>query len=666
MPRDLPIGNGRMLVNFDAGYRLRDFYYPRVGQENQTMGFPCRFGVWVDGEFRWVDDAGWERKLDYADGLLITSVHLYHPRLKLHLTCQDMVDCQETIYFKRIDVRNEEGRAREVRLFFHHDFRIYADKTGDTAYYEPVNDVLIHYKGRRYFLINGTAPGADPASHKTIHQYCTGVKEFGGQEGSWRDAEDGELSMNPITQGSVDSTFSLRHEVGPGQTARFHYWIAADLGYFAARNTNLTIFKNGPDFYFERTAAHWRGWLGDRGRKAGDLPEDLLSLYRRSLLIIRSQIDDGGAILAANDGDSREFNMDTYSYMWPRDGALVAHALDRAGYPDLTRKFFEFCAKLMPPKTFYHEGYLLHKFNPDGSLGSSWHPWVRDGGPSLPIQEDETALVLWALGEHYARRKDLAFVRDLYEPLIKPATSFMIHYRDETTGLPRESYDLWEERYGVLTFTTSAVVAGLRAGAYFAGLFKDAELSKAAGDAAETMRAALKKILYRPELGRYARMVSYDRDGRLKVDPVLDSSLFGLFAFGAFPADDPQVEQTMRRIEQDLRIKTDVGGIARYTNDYYHRKSSDIDKVPGNPWLICTMWVAQWLIARAKTRADLAWPRDILSWVAVRALQSGVLAEQVHPLTGEPLSVSPLTWSHATLVETVHQYEAKWGNGAGY
>jgi GH15 family glucan-1,4-alpha-glucosidase len=32
------------------------------------------------------------------------------------------------------------------------------------------------------------------------------------------------------------------------------------------------------------------------------------------------------------------------------------------------------------------------------------------------------------------------------------------------------------------------------------------------------------------------------------------------------------------------------------------------------------------------------------------------MAEQVHPYTNEPLSVSPLTWSHATMVKTVGEY----------
>jgi GH15 family glucan-1,4-alpha-glucosidase len=35
------------------------------------------------------------------------------------------------------------------------------------------------------------------------------------------------------------------------------------------------------------------------------------------------------------------------------------------------------------------------------------------------------------------------------------------------------------------------------------------------------------------------------------------------------------------------------------------------------------------------------------------------MVEQVHPYTNAPLSVSPLTWSHATLVMTVLEYMAR-------
>lgn len=34
MPRDIPEGNGSLLVTFDEDYFLRDIYFPQVGKEN--------------------------------------------------------------------------------------------------------------------------------------------------------------------------------------------------------------------------------------------------------------------------------------------------------------------------------------------------------------------------------------------------------------------------------------------------------------------------------------------------------------------------------------------------------------------------------------------------------------------------------------------------------
>lgn len=46
----------------------------------------------------------------------------------------------------------------------------------------------------------------------------------------------------------------------------------------------------------------------------------------------------------------------------------------------------------------------------------------------------------------------------------------------------------------------------------------------------------------------------------------------------------------------------------------------------------------------------------ILELVVDRALPSGVLAEQINPYTNEPLSISPLTWSHAAFVTALLRY----------
>jgi len=195
-----------------------------------------------------------------------------------------------------------------------------------------------------------------------------------------------------------------------------------------------------------------------------------VNLYKRSLLIMRTQIDDGGAIIAANDYDIAMHARDTYSYMWPRDGALVAYALTKAGHRDLAQRFFQFCLELIR-----EDGYLLHKYNPDGTVASSWHPWLRDGNFDLPIQEDETALVLWALWQHFRKFRDVEFIKPLYRRLISNGADFIVDYRDPETKLPKPSYDLWEERYGVHLFTVAAVIGGLNAAANFAHAFGETD-----------------------------------------------------------------------------------------------------------------------------------------------------------------------------------------------
>ena len=111
----------------------------------------------------------------------------------------------------------------------------------------------------------------------------------------------------------------------------------------------------------------------------------------------------------------------------------------------------------------------------------------------------------------------------------------------------------------------------------------------------------------------------------------------------------------MKSIEETLWVQTDIGGVARYERDSYQRVSND-ESIPGNPWIISTMWLAQYYTAIAKSAKDLEHVVRHLKWAVSRALPSGVLAEQINPYTGEPVSVSPLTWSHATVVQTVIDY----------
>lgn len=642
--RDIPVGNGSLLVTFDDKYQIRDVFFPHVGQENHTEGFPFRFGVWVDGEFSWIYEDDWKRELKYLPETLVTEVRLVNDRLGLELISNDTVASHENIFLRRVKVRNLYERGREVRVFLHHDFRIYENKIGDTAFYDPESLALIHYKKHRYFLIN-TKPH--------FNNFSTGRKAFLDQEGTWRDAEDGELHGGTITEGSVDSTVQINCEIETHQEFEFFYWIAAGISHNDVLRLNNHILERTPEQYLGYTENYWRVWVNKNEFDFDDLSPEIVELYKRSLLIIHTQTDNQGAIIAANDWDVTLRATDHYSYLWTRDGAFIANALDLAGYPLLARKFYELCGEIV-----HKNGYFLQKYNADGTVASGWHAaWDKyTQKPLVPIQEDETALVLWALWEHYEKYRAIEFVRKLYRKVIAPCADFMVSFRHEPTKLPAPSWNLWEDRRGIHTFTCSSVVAGLRAAANFARLFGENERAEIYENAATEIVGAMRKHLYSKELGRFLRSLQFHGDDYYEADPTIDASLFGTFYLNAFSADDEMVVNTMRAIEKHLWVPTEIGGIIRFENDPYMRFSDDS---ASNAWFICTLWLADYRIAVAQKKEDLKGALEILEWTVKRALPSGVLAEQVNPITGEHASVSPLTWSHSTFVATVVNYLKK-------
>ena len=113
----------------------------------------------------------------------------------------------------------------------------------------------------------------------------------------------------------------------------------------------------------------------------------------------------------------------------------------------------------------------------------------------------------------------------------------------------------------------------------------------------------------------------------------------------------------MKAIGTELWCKTEVGSCP-YTNDYYHRVSDDVETVPGNPWIITTLWLADWHITRG-TAEDITRARRLIDWTTRQAREGNLLPEQVHPYTGGPMSVCPLTWSHSTLVKVIMDYLIK-------
>ncbi|MHB8566699.1 MAG: glycoside hydrolase family 15 protein [Nitrososphaerales archaeon] len=495
MPRDIPVGNEQYLVMFDLDYQIAEIFYPHVGMENRVLGHPFKFGVYVDDQFSWTNT--WSKTLNYLDDALATSVGLRSDEIELVIDCNDCVDFVSPIYLRKVAVRNLSTRSREVRLFFHHDFHIRGNAIGDTAYFDPKSRAVIHYKTDRYFLANCLNQ-----SSEGIFEYACGVKESAGALGTWKDAEDGKLSGNAIAQGSVDSVISSKISIAAGGESSLYYWIAAGKTYDEVQRRDQFVKTRSPQKLLKRTIDFWRLWVLKDSLPTTDLGDRVTSLYRRSLLVTKSQTDGDGAVIAANDTDILQFNKDTYSYMWPRDGAFVTMSLDDAGYRMFASRFFEFCAESILPA-----GWFFHKYQADKSPGSSWHPWIIGEQKQLPIQEDETALVVLSLWNHFQRYRDVDTIKPFYSPIVKAVGNFMVEYREKVSGLPLDSYDLWEERRAKFTFTCAAVYAGLASASNFARAFGEDDIEARFASAAEEVKSGILEYLYDPSLGRFLRSV---------------------------------------------------------------------------------------------------------------------------------------------------------------
>ncbi len=380
----------------------------------------------------------------------------------------------------------------------------------------------------------------------------------------------------------------------------------------------------------------------------------LRRLFIRSLLTARALCDHEGGVIASTDRDILEHARDTYCYVWPRDAALTAAALDAAGYPSRSAACSRFCAERLDGA----RGYLLHKYLANGAVGSSWHPWYSDGEAQLPIQEDETALVVWALGEHHRRTADSELLREMYRRVVEPAADFMASFRDWRTGLPLPGWDLWEERRGVHAFTVAAVWGALDAAARMATeMGDDAKGTLYAGAAAEVRRGA-DEHLWDGAPGRFARQLAPrpDRSGYDR-DLTLDASLWGLFAFGMYPAADPRVAATMDAPSRSrLWLRAGEGGSRPLPARLLPLRRA-LRRRPRQPLGDLHPLARRLAGAHRHQRRRARGERAPAARVGrAPRLARRAAPEQVNPFTGEPLSVAPLTWSHAAYVDVCLAY----------
>jgi len=232
------------------------------------------------------------------------------------------------------------------------------------------------------------------------------------------------------------------------------------------------------------------------------LPNEVTEAFYRSLMVTVAHMDLNGSVIASCDSEIKQFGADLYTYCWPRDAAWACIALDRAKYHHLSAEVFDFLSRAITSR-----GCFLHKYTPAGDFGSTWHPVPM-------IQIDETALVLYALYHNWLVSRDVWITGRYFSTLVTPAAEYLTRSIDKKTGLSRSSFDLWEERKGVHTYSACAVYAGLSGASRLARILGNYDKCERWDLAAKTIKDALPE-LYDANAGRFRRSVD---------DPTLDAS----------------------------------------------------------------------------------------------------------------------------------------------
>lgn len=639
MARPIVLSNGELHVGLNNFGMVHDFYYPYVGFENHSAGgnLRHRVGVWINGDLSWLDNEGeWTFDFRYPHSALVGHILAKNDRLGVILEIEDFVDSQVSAFIRNIHVVNLRNEDREIRLFMHQAFVIGDSRSNtDTAQYLPENNAILHYRGRRAFVISGSYDGLP------FDQYTVGLFGIEGRDGTYRDAEDGELSSNNVEHGRVDSTIRFRVFVGANSSQRVHYWIAAGMSTREALYVHKQIKDDGALDRLHRTLDWWHEWLEPTYVAMAKIAPIHRNTFLQSMMIIKSHIDKRGAIIASTDSSMLNYSRDAYAYNWPRDGAYTLWPLIRMGYKDEAYRFFEFTKRGMHP-----DGYMMHKYRADGALGSSWHSYIHDGVITPPIQEDETALPLFMFAQFYQVNPDPKLLKEFYKDMVVPMANFLASFIDNITGLPRSSYDLWEQTFITSTYTTSIVYAALIAASDLATAANDPENGVRWRLTAGEIQAAAHKHLYDSERKVFYRGLTV-RNARIVKDMVVDcSSVFGSYTFGLFDAKSTEITSSIETIKQMFGVNDGLIGLPRYEGDEYRRSNPNIT---GNHWFVVSFWLAQYYIDSGDDQKAL----DILDWAKKHAVSTGVMGEQFDPAANQIVSPAPLTWTHAEYVSTL-------------
>lgn len=615
-------GNGRLLVSFTDKGEANRIFWPEQDYAQQInnifMGFK-----FDNSDTRFLHENLWYTEQKYEDKSNILVTMYENSDFGLRIFQRDFAVNDKDIWVRNYSIENISDKELNLKIFLHTDF-VTADNNLRSSMMDFENECAYIYNKDHAIAI-----GSDK-------------KLCGFQFGNSFDAirKDTLYGKDEI---SMTSDMGLEWDFGKfpaGGKAEFSLYFCFSFNV----NDSRDMFKNIKDDSAEALLDNEKKYWAKEFKKYEKLitkNEKINNVYFQSILTFKLLTKaDTGAILAGVEADEKFTRCGRYGYCWPRDGVFITKAFDICGMKQEAENFYLVWArKAQLPNGAWQQRYFL-----DGTLAPSWG-----------LQLDEIASVIYGAWEHFQTVKSIKFLEEMWSA-IKPAAMFLVNNSDTENGLPRPSYDLWEERIGEHTYTAGAVSAALICAANMAEeMDVDIPLAKLWRDKSKDITKSIEKELWsetekRFVRGRKTRLNCWNCDTveietnamgyKLPVadtDLNVDISLLGLAVpFKVFDAKDEKIKKTVRAIEDRLD-GFPAGGFGRYEYDSY---------IGGNPWIVSTLWLGLYYAEIG----DAAKAKDLLVWAAKSSTNLGFLPEQVDKFTGKPAWIMQLTWSSAMFI----------------
>lgn len=616
-------GNGLTLTTFGRAGELMGFFYPHIDfAQNVREAMPAVRLLGQHNRFLWCFDDSWRvaQSFEPASNVLIT--RLAHRDMELTVEITDVLPPNEHALFRRVVISKVPSIGP---VQFVHYFRLAVADTLDRncVCYYPDRNLTVQFLRDIAIALGSTEP---------FRCRCGSYREPGHTH-TKEAMLAGDFNAFELSIGRVDFAIGFEPVVGDRWQTTLVLAGGSSPETAMAAADRLTWAK------FEDVVAAADRRVADELSAAGTCPvPELADAFDRAVISLHDLYSQSqGTFIAAPEFDPGYELSGGYGYCWPRDAAICALSAHRIGRPEMTRRFFEWCAHTQLPS-----GHWFQRYWTTGSPASAW--CVHEN----KIQLDQTCAILHAAGR-FARRLggEAEAFRESFRPVAVAATRAILGHVGEN-GLHLPSSDLWENSVGSFAYTQAGVIAALREADEVFGL----EPSRAGPAARAVMREKLIKTFWQAGRQRWLRRITPEG----QPDDTLDSSAMGLiYPWEVLDPADPQDRglalATLNGIAQDLRADVKGGtAILRFAGESY---------MGGGPGCVNTIWLALCRLILARTADNLdektrqiELAMEHLRVALANSSPTGQLPELIPKILFDYWA-APHAWASSLLIESV-------------